>query len=139
MRYSVLVVLASCGRLGFDASSSPIATDAVVGDAVRDGTDAAIPTSCAAMPPFVYLIAPREEGSGGVSFEVRWCSAGVTGQLVISMIVDDTNAVFRSVVAPIEDGSVLFDTSGSSCGTCHIRLEADGAFYDGPSGSHAGD
>lgn len=137
---AVVVALAGgCGRIGFDPTAiSPRDGDAVLGDggaALGDGNQA---TSCTAPSPFVYLIAPREEGSTGGQIPVTWCSAGISGVLAVSLISADGVTVHSSTTAPIT-ANIATLSFGVACTGCFVRLEVGAVRHDGPAGEHQGD
>ena len=133
----VLGLLAGC-RLHFD----PLAVESI-GDGGVDGdleNHVSEALACGSPAPFLYLIAPREEGSGSAApINVQWCADGLSGTLVASLLESTQFTVFRTASAPVADGTLLIETGGSSCGSCFVRLEADGLAYHGPVGFHAGD
>lgn len=138
-RSLVLVVLAGC-RIGFDSTTGPLSggdagleagplTDAI------DNWDAS--PGCQQPAPFLYLIDTHEYSSAG-TLEATWCSAGLSGPVTATLLVDQSLTVRAQHTVPIADQRVVFMIFGSGC-TCFTRLEANGITIDGPPTMFTGD
>lgn len=123
-----------CGRLGFDSAAQLDASQ-------RDGTlppssgtgSAGSGSGCSAAPPFVYLVSPRDEGTDGQgTFPVTWCSAGVSGPLMISLHRSDGTLRLMPQTAAVESGGAQFVIGDALCVGCFLRLEVAGLVHDGP-------
>ena len=125
-----------CGRLGFDRAApldASAQSDGTLPSGSGSGSGRGSGGGCSAAPPFVYLVSPRDEGTDGLGvFPVTWCSAGVSGPMMISLHREDGTLLLLPQTAAVESGGAEFVIGDSSCVSCFLRFEISGLVYDGP-------
>lgn len=122
----------ACGRVGFDSAAQRDASPQSDGTLPSNGGSGG-GSGCSAAPPFIYLVSPRDEGTDGQgTFPVTWCSAGVSGPLMISLHRSDGTLRLMPQTAEVESGGTQFVIGDSLCVACFLRLEVSGLVHDGP-------
>lgn len=134
----LLLVVAACGRYGFDARRTPDTTSDAPLDApvvIPDGiVDAA---ACGSPAPFLAFLDVVVFGNPATQ-TVRYCYAGLAGPLLAEMRELD-GTVFAQATGPIEPAMIDIVIGGANCNACFIRLSANGLVADGPVTDFIGD
>jgi hypothetical protein len=134
------ILLAGCGRLGFESQSRSELADAAPPDVSVSGVpfDPMTLVGCSQAAPFLHFIDVIQVGNVSTQY-ARYCYAGLVGPLVATVryAVDGDVYVGATVDIAAEVVSLQFGSSG--CIECFVRLEANGLLDDGPVTNFAGD
>ncbi len=134
------ILVAGCGRLGFEPQPRSELADAALPDVSTSGVpfDPMTLVGCGQAAPFLHFIDVIQVGNVSTQY-ARYCSAGLVGPLGASVRYASDGDVFTWTSVDIAAQIVALQFGSSGCAQCFVRLEANGLFDEGPVTDYAGD